>query len=206
MNSSVIRFDSSQLNLLSSAYILLDSKYRILALGSDLQSLFSNKKSVHFSDYFSINEPTAVHPNISETNLPFPLQEELTLLTNTDSQTVVKGKFIKTNQQYLFLGNIVTTKSIVPFATPDNAFTIVSKRLENVIQHIQSGILVEDEFRKIVLTNQLFCDLFSIQALPEQLKGFDCSQSAETNKIFFKNPEGFVSRINEILQKKRICC
>lgn len=74
--------------------------------------------------------------------------------------------------------------------------------LTTLLSNLNSGILVEDEHRKILFTNKLFCDTFSIDAQPEQLIGTDCSNSAEQTKHLFKNPESFVNRINEILQKK----
>ncbi|MCL6220140.1 PAS domain S-box protein [Zunongwangia pacifica] len=77
-------------------------------------------------------------------------------------------------------------------------------RLSTLIVNLQTGILLEDENRKILLTNNKFCNLFGIQATPEVLKGADCSNAAEENKKYFKNPEQFVKRINELLQKKEI--
>ncbi len=75
-------------------------------------------------------------------------------------------------------------------------------RLSALIVNLQTGILLEDEHRKILLTNTRFCKMFGIDAPPEVLKGMDCSNAAEQNKIYFKNPEGFVNRINELLEKK----
>ena len=37
---------------------------------------------------------------------------------------------------------------------------------------------------------------------PELLIGQDCSDASEQSKILFKDPESFVTRINEILQNK----
>ncbi len=74
--------------------------------------------------------------------------------------------------------------------------------LTTLLSNLNSGILVEDEHRRIVVTNQLFCDTFSIRAKPEQMIGADCSDSAEQTKHLFKNPEVFASKINEILQNK----
>ena len=74
--------------------------------------------------------------------------------------------------------------------------------LTTLLSNLNSGILVEDENRKILYTNQLFCDTFSIPANPEQMKGIDCSNSAEQTKDLFKNPEIFVNRINEVLANK----
>ncbi|MFM7838167.1 MAG: PAS domain-containing protein, partial [Chitinophagaceae bacterium] len=76
-------------------------------------------------------------------------------------------------------------------------------RLAKLMAHLHTGILVENEYRKIVLTNQNFCDLFQIPANPEQLIGADCSQSAEQTKHLFKNPGEFLSRIQVVLQERK---
>lgn len=77
-------------------------------------------------------------------------------------------------------------------------------RLATLISNLQSGVLLEDENRKIALTNNMFCNLFSIPANPDDLKGTDCSESAEQSKEYFKNPDTFVKRIEEILAKRDI--
>jgi PAS domain S-box-containing protein len=77
-------------------------------------------------------------------------------------------------------------------------------RLNSLIANLQSGILLEDENRKIVLANKKFCELFGIPLEPQMLKNFDCEVMAEESKDFFKNPEDFLNRISEILEKKEI--
>lgn len=77
------------------------------------------------------------------------------------------------------------------------------KRLSSLILNLDSGILLEDEKRQIVLTNTKFCDLFKISVSPELLIGQDCSNASEQSKVLFKDPERFVSRINEILRNKK---
>ncbi|MFZ4769178.1 MAG: response regulator [Ferruginibacter sp.] len=74
----------------------------------------------------------------------------------------------------------------------------------SLINNLQSAILLEDEHRHIVFTNQQFCDMFGIPLSPESLQGADCSNSAEQSKSLFKYPENFVSVINEILKKKEL--
>ena len=69
----------------------------------------------------------------------------------------------------------------------------------SLITNLQSAILLEDENRHIVFTNQQFCDMFGIPLSPESLQGVDCSNSAEQSKPLFKYPENFVSVIDEIL-------
>ncbi|OIN59281.1 PAS domain-containing hybrid sensor histidine kinase/response regulator [Arsenicibacter rosenii] len=75
----------------------------------------------------------------------------------------------------------------------------------SLIQNLHSGVLLENEHRKIVLTNQIFCDLFDIPVNPDLLVGADCSQSAEQSKHAFEDPDGFVRRVDTLLQEKKLC-
>ncbi|MDT0644929.1 PAS domain S-box protein [Zunongwangia sp. F363] len=76
-------------------------------------------------------------------------------------------------------------------------------RLSTLITNLHTGVLLEDENRKIILTNTEFCSMFSIGASPEALEGMDCSNSAEDTKYLFKEPEKFLERINHLLQEKK---
>ncbi len=86
----------------------------------------------------------------------------------------------------------------------------VNKRKEaelifsSLITNMQSAILLEDENRHIVFTNQHFCDLFHIPVPPQSLVGADCSESAEQSKGLFKDPEHFTKRIQEILAVRKL--
>ncbi len=79
-----------------------------------------------------------------------------------------------------------------------------NSRLSALISNLNSGVLVEDEFRRIALINHTFCNMFSIPVEPALLIGSDCSQSAEQSKLMFKDPEAFVRRINEILIRQEL--
>ncbi|MEI6898331.1 MAG: response regulator [Bacteroidota bacterium] len=81
--------------------------------------------------------------------------------------------------------------------------TIAANRLNNLILTIQSGVMVEDENRKILLVNQHFCDIFGIPFDPKEMIGWDCSESAEQTKHLFVDPEGFVAQINILLFDKK---
>ena len=77
-------------------------------------------------------------------------------------------------------------------------------RLSTLILNLDSGIILEDENRNIVLTNNKFCELFKINAKPIELHGKDCASSSEQNKVLFKNPETFLKRMNEIDAAKEL--
>jgi PAS domain S-box-containing protein len=74
----------------------------------------------------------------------------------------------------------------------------------SLVNNLHTGILLENEQRKITYTNKLFCELFEIALLPEQLHGLYYTNLAIQNKHLFKNPEKFAARINEILEKKEL--
>lgn len=75
-------------------------------------------------------------------------------------------------------------------------------KLTTLIENLQSGVLLEDEDRKIVVVNNKFCSLFNISLQPDELKDMDSATAANDRKQFFKNPVVFIERINEILKNK----
>ena len=78
-----------------------------------------------------------------------------------------------------------------------------SKRLETLIVNLQSGILLEDENRNIIITNQEFCDTFSIPAPPEALIGMNCSESAKQSAQLLAHPNQFLESITDVLKDKK---
>ncbi len=117
------------------------------------------------------------------------------LWTRMKGQPVLdsKGKFV---QYFVIIEDITKEKEI------NDKLKESESRLASLILNLQTGILLEDENRKILLVNQKFCDMFSLDIEPKDMIGFDCSNSAEQSKGFFKHKERFIARIDEILSKK----
>lgn len=105
-----------------------------------------------------------------------------------------KGKVIK----YFAVQEDITLQKIYHQKIIDS-----ENKLNSLIENLQSGVLLEDEHRKIVIVNKKFCSLFSIPIAPELMKGFDCVKAAEEIKHFFMNPNEFISRIDTILKNKQ---
>lgn len=82
--------------------------------------------------------------------------------------------------------------------------TTTIELLKTLLANLQSGILVENENREILFTNQLFCDMFYIPVTPDQMVGADCTESAQQSKHLFVAPDQFVTRINELLLHQKI--
>jgi PAS domain S-box-containing protein len=112
-------------------------------------------------------------------------------------------KILEEKAQELYLANnslrVLNENLELKISERTADLTAEQMRLRALITNLDSGILLEDERRHIVLVNQLFCDLFHIPAPPPFLIGADCTNSAEQSKSLFADPEGFVQRINEIL-------
>lgn len=79
----------------------------------------------------------------------------------------------------------------------------VANRLSQLITNLHNGILLEDENRNIVLTNQLFCDMFWLPESPELLKGQSCKNFAEEAKHLFAQPEHFIAHITTLVNNKK---
>lgn len=99
---------------------------------------------------------------------------------------------------------VAVARDVTDRKIAEDSFQTTQTRLSTLITNLQKGVLVEDEDRRIILVNQLFCDIFGISAKPESMVGMDCSLSSEQSKHLFANPEQFVNRITEILSKKEI--
>jgi PAS domain S-box-containing protein len=81
---------------------------------------------------------------------------------------------------------------------------IANLRFRSLISSMQSAVMVEDENRKIILVNQVFCDYFSIPLLADQLVGADCADLAEQAKFSFSDPDMFIKDINMTLEIHQI--
>jgi len=79
-----------------------------------------------------------------------------------------------------------------------------TRKLSTLIKNLQAGTLFENEYRKIYLVNQEFCNQFNIPLDPEQMIGYDCVAASEGSKSMMNDPEGFISRIDEILENKKV--
>ncbi|WP_300977002.1 PAS domain-containing hybrid sensor histidine kinase/response regulator [Flavobacterium sp.] len=76
--------------------------------------------------------------------------------------------------------------------------------LKTLLANLQSGILVEDMNRKIVFTNQLFCDMRNISLSPNEMVGIDCKELIKRSQLLFKNEEQFAARITDIIARKKM--
>ncbi len=98
-------------------------------------------------------------------------------------------------------GAVAMFQDMTARRTAENALHAARARLTTVIESFHGGILLEDETRHVALANQTFCNLFGIPAPPEALIGSDCAASAEQAKHLLAQPERFVRRIDEVIER-----
>ena len=75
-------------------------------------------------------------------------------------------------------------------------------QLTALIGSLQQGVLFENEARRVLYTNQAFCDLFGIPS-PEMIIGADCAAAADMSKSIFSDPEGFVQGVAACLSEQK---
>ncbi len=75
-------------------------------------------------------------------------------------------------------------------------------QLTALIESLQQGVLFENESRRVIYTNQAFCNLFAIP-FPSLIIGADCAAAAEMSKPMFSDPEGFVQGISAHLAARQ---
>ena len=74
--------------------------------------------------------------------------------------------------------------------------------LSTLLEALPMGVLVEDEERTIVAANSTLIDLFGLDVSEDQLLGRDCARAANETKDQFVDPEGFVSGIETLLERR----
>ena len=192
---------------INDAYVVMDLKGNVIKLNDIATNLF---------EYDIKNESLNVVDLIYKEDVEYAMNSFSNLLkngffSNYEARIITKTnsiKWVHINASIIFdrTKKPIAAQGIVRDITAEKeaAEKLIQSenRLSTLILNLESGVLLESEERKIVLTNTKFCELFHIPVAPELLKNQDCSNAAEQSKNFFKNPNAFVTRINEILLKK----
>ncbi|MBA2612248.1 MAG: PAS domain S-box protein [Bacteroidetes bacterium] len=90
------------------------------------------------------------------------------------------------------------------YSEKENKLAKTNQLLTTLFSKLNSGILAEDQDRKVLFTNQMYCDIFSTGISPTSMIGSDFSNSAEDTKGLFKKPVSYVAEIDKLLHFKEI--
>jgi PAS domain S-box-containing protein len=79
-----------------------------------------------------------------------------------------------------------------------------TSRLTSLISNLQLGVLVKDEYNKVALVNQSFCEIFKIKNCSQRLIGKEWGNIGEEFSTLFDNPIKISQQHQEILANKKI--
>lgn len=102
------------------------------------------------------------------------------------------------------IGVIGISRDITPILKDEMKYKANYARLETLIKNLNSGILVENEKRQILVINNKFLEMFKIPLTISEMIGADCSNAAQDSKHLIANPEEFVIRIEELLFQRKL--
>ncbi len=168
--------------------------------GSDTFGAEQLKSAMCVDDYNHLM--LNVIPGINTEQPSFSLEQQLHCNNNCHKYFKTRGKVLNWTPEgkpHILFG---TLTDINDDKLKDLEFKKMATRLSTILESLNSAVLLENENREIVLVNQRFCDMFSVPLSTEQMLGLDCSGMAEHSKVLFDNPDGFVSRVNELLQEQ----
>ncbi|WP_420321441.1 PAS domain S-box protein [Flagellimonas sp.] len=100
--------------------------------------------------------------------------------------------------------NVAMIEDITQEKISEEKLRASEERMTTLIKNLQTGILLEDQNRHIVLANKKFCDLFAIPVSPDVLKGVNSKKSIHKYKHMFLEPENAIKRIDQVIQEKKV--
>ncbi|WP_256288934.1 hybrid sensor histidine kinase/response regulator [Halobellus inordinatus] len=74
--------------------------------------------------------------------------------------------------------------------------------LSTLFETLPIGVLAEDADREVLTANDRLFDLFELPGSPEDVVGADCAAFAEDVSDMFVDPDGFVSRIDTLVDER----
>ncbi|MCA0131600.1 PAS domain-containing sensor histidine kinase [Winogradskyella alexanderae] len=190
------------------AYVIMDLSGNILKMNDAAVEMFgfkSTQEEENLNNLVSPSDIDIVKPAFKKLitdGLITDFKINITTKHNVPKIVHINASIIEENGEPVAAQGIV--RDITMEREAQEKLIESENRLSTLIKSLDTGVLLEDEHRKIVLTNNKFCEFFGIPVSPELLVGQDCSKSAEQSKDLFQDPDGFVSRINEILFNKKL--
>ena len=98
------------------------------------------------------------------------------------------------------MGGIAT--DITARKTMEEEVRATTSRLATIVQHLNGGLVYENENREILFVNQQFCTLFDIDAPAEALVGTDCSAGTQAAAALMRDPDAFIAAIETRIANK----
>ena len=85
----------------------------------------------------------------------------------------------------------------------EEALNTSNQRLATVVAHFPDGLVLEDENRRIVFTNEAFCQLLPAAVVPARLNGRNGVWLTEGARKYIIKPHQYVARIAALLRRRQ---
>ncbi|WP_431126031.1 PAS domain S-box protein [Flagellimonas flava] len=140
-------------------------------------------------------------------------------LENDTKKFSIVRKFYKKNGETLYgktsMSTVLDSKGNIEYSVAmieditrekeaEEKIRASEERMTTLIKNLQTGILLEDQDRKVVLANQKFCDLFGIPVSPDSIKGVNGEKSIHKYKNMFLDPDVVLKQIDQVVRRKEV--
>jgi len=202
-------FSSTVIDTVGALVIILDTQGRIVRFNRTCEQKtgysFSEVVGKNVSDLLLIPEDVDLFQSAFEAlvNGPLSTQYETDLVTRSGERRLVAWSNTALiepvgDTKYILATGIDITER----KCSEEQLLATTSRLAALIENLQSGILLEDEFRRIALVNQEFCNMFGIVATPSAMIGTSAKDIAL--HPLFAAPENFQERSRQILCDRHV--
>ncbi|TXF85973.1 PAS domain S-box protein [Neolewinella aurantiaca] len=183
-------------NLLGQA----DCKAFLESINNSYESFERDRELMDHAFKLSEKEYTEVNQELDS----LANQRLLTLkqLNQTISSLLGSDQALSENEDLVSLSEKIRGQVNINKLTKKQLFRNINL-FKTLLANLQSGVLIENESREVLFTNDLFCSMFKMPATPDEMVGQDCSDSAMHCMNLFKDPERFVSRIETLLSEQK---
>lgn len=207
-------------SLTAPAFDLFESAFEYAAIGmaivgTDRRFLRVNRVLCEMLGY-SVEELTTLtfaditHPNDLERDLELAtrlLDGELSSFQMEKRYFHKKGHTVWTtlsvslvrdvhNQPMFFISQI---QDITESKRTEQVLRLTSVRFAKLVENFQGGLLIEDEHGRVVMLNQVYCDMFGVLLSPQSMMGQSCKDIPLTK---LADPGYFVARLHLLAEKR----
>ncbi|MFD0988936.1 PAS domain S-box protein [Mariniflexile jejuense] len=190
------------------AYLIMDLEGNILKMNDAALTLLGFEDDKIDFNLMSMVSPT----DLEHVSKSFKMLLTKGSITNFELKITTNAnieKLIHVNASVIYDNNIpVASQGIIRDITKekeDEEKLIESEnRLSTLILNLDKAVILEDENRKIIVTNKKFTQLFNIKVKPDELIGKDCKTLIENNSMLFEDSKKFLNRTHDIIQEKKV--
>jgi len=197
---------SNFMNSIDEVFIVTDKSLRIIEINKFSEKFFNTTRDHLIGKNISEISPEALtsgrysnYINVINQNTSFEVEETIANTKFGQIHVAIKAFSIG-------IGMGLIIRDISETHKAKHQLILTTSRLSTLIKNLNSGVLLEDENQKIILSNEKFCEFFC----RNNKKTFsyekpNCSQCVWKSSKLFKDAHQFEERIIDLISKKEIC-